>query len=216
MRKAKSFDAKFILDHLTYGVLVFDGSGRLVRLNAAAEEMLEISERQALGESVASLFHSQGHRIEKGFQRAINEAATFTEHNVVIETQTGHSVTINVSASPMFLQRGDPCAVLIELIKVDRFLRISKEEQLLAQNSVATNLIRGLAHEIKNPLGGLRGAAQLLAKDNDAPRTRRPFYIGRAPRVAPGSVLRRPATRDFCRTQRRDRQRCKKTTQKCL
>lgn len=167
MRKAKHFDPKLILDHLTYGVLVFDGTGLLVNMNTAAEEMLEISERQAIGVSVVDLFHTQGHRIEKSFQRVINEAVTFTEHNVVLEMPSAHQATINVSASPIFVRRGDPSGVLIELIKVDRFLRISKEEQLLSQNSVATNLIRGLAHEIKNPLGGLRGAAQLLAKELD-------------------------------------------------
>lgn len=167
MRNAPQFTPKLILDHLTYGVLVFNGSGLLVNMNAAAEEMLELSERQALGESVASLFNVQGHRIEKSFQRVINEAATFTEHNVALETMSGHGITLNVSATPMFIHRGDPSGVLIELVKLDRFLRISKEEQLLTQNSVATNLIRGLAHEIKNPLGGLRGAAQLLAKELD-------------------------------------------------
>ena len=52
--------------------------------------------------------------------------------------------------------------LLVELQPVDRHLRISKEEQLLAQQSTARMLVRGLAHEIKNPLGGLRGAAQLL------------------------------------------------------
>lgn len=52
---------------------------------------------------------------------------------------------------------------MVELQQVDNHLRISKEEQLLRQQNTARLLVRGLAHEIKNPLGGLRGAAQLLA-----------------------------------------------------
>jgi len=52
--------------------------------------------------------------------------------------------------------------ILVELQQVDNHLRISKEEQLLTQQNTARLLVRGLAHEIKNPLGGLRGAAQLL------------------------------------------------------
>jgi two-component system nitrogen regulation sensor histidine kinase GlnL len=52
--------------------------------------------------------------------------------------------------------------ILVELQHVDNHLRISKEERLLTQQNTARLLVRGLAHEIKNPLGGLRGAAQLL------------------------------------------------------
>ncbi|MCK5639830.1 MAG: PAS domain-containing sensor histidine kinase, partial [Gammaproteobacteria bacterium] len=55
--------------------------------------------------------------------------------------------------------------LLVELNEVDRQLRINREENLLAQTSATRVLVRGLAHEIKNPLGGLRGAAQLLERE---------------------------------------------------
>jgi two-component system nitrogen regulation sensor histidine kinase GlnL len=55
--------------------------------------------------------------------------------------------------------------VLIELIQIDQHLRITREENLLLQQQTVRNIIRGLAHEIKNPLGGIRGAAQLLARE---------------------------------------------------
>ncbi|MDD2740051.1 MAG: nitrogen regulation protein NR(II), partial [Methylomonas lenta] len=71
------------------------------------------------------------------------------------------SFTVNLSATPM-LEDGVLSEILIELQQVDRHLRITKEEQLLAQQNTSRMLVRGLAHEIKNPLGGLRGAAQLL------------------------------------------------------
>ncbi len=48
---------------------------------------------------------------------------------------------------------------------LDRHLRISREESLVAQRAASRSLVRGLAHEIKNPLGGLRGAAQLLERE---------------------------------------------------
>jgi two-component system nitrogen regulation sensor histidine kinase GlnL len=71
------------------------------------------------------------------------------------------SVTINFSATPL-LENGQLNEILVELQQIDRHLRISKEEQLLAQQSISRTLVKGLAHEIKNPLGGIRGAAQLL------------------------------------------------------
>ena len=55
--------------------------------------------------------------------------------------------------------------VLMELHQVDRQLRITREEHLISQHQATQALIRGLAHEIKNPLGGLRGAAQLLEQE---------------------------------------------------
>ena len=56
---------------------------------------------------------------------------------------------------------------MMELQQVDRQVRISHEEQLISQQQASQELLRGLAHEIKNPLGGLRGAAQLLEMELD-------------------------------------------------
>jgi two-component system nitrogen regulation sensor histidine kinase GlnL len=72
-----------------------------------------------------------------------------------------HNVTINFSATPLLINE-QVNEILVELQQVDNHIRISKEEQLLTQQNTARLLVRGLAHEIKNPLGGLRGAAQLL------------------------------------------------------
>ncbi len=71
------------------------------------------------------------------------------------------TITTNFSATVLF-EDNKNCGILVELQQLDQHLRISKEEQLLSQQHAAKMLLRGLAHEIKNPLGGLRGAAQLL------------------------------------------------------
>jgi two-component system nitrogen regulation sensor histidine kinase GlnL len=70
-------------------------------------------------------------------------------------------VTTNFSATPLLIKEKVD-EILVEFQQVDTHIRISKEEQLLTQQNTARLLVRGLAHEIKNPLGGLRGAAQLL------------------------------------------------------
>ena len=62
--------------------------------------------------------------------------------------------------------------LLVELHQVDQQLRITREEHLLSQHQATQALIRGLAHEIKNPLGGLRGAAQLLEAELPDPGLR--------------------------------------------
>jgi two-component system nitrogen regulation sensor histidine kinase GlnL len=60
---------------------------------------------------------------------------------------------------------GDTHTLLIEVQPLDRLLRISRDESLIAAQETTRNLVRGMAHEIKNPLGGIRGAAQLLARE---------------------------------------------------
>ena len=57
--------------------------------------------------------------------------------------------------------------LIIELQGMDRILRINREEALLSAHKTSRNVIKGLAHEIKNPLGGIQGAAQLLSSELD-------------------------------------------------
>ncbi len=55
--------------------------------------------------------------------------------------------------------------IMLELSQLDRHLRIAREEKLLSEQNATRNIIRGMAHEIKNPLGGIRGSAQLLERE---------------------------------------------------
>jgi two-component system nitrogen regulation sensor histidine kinase GlnL len=96
----------------------------------------------------------------------------------LILDRVSQSLTINFSATPI-LKNEQVNEILVELLQVDNHLRISKEEQLLTQQNTARLLVRGLAHEIKNPLGGLRGAAQLLdmeLHDPEATQQKAPEY----------------------------------------
>ena len=64
--------------------------------------------------------------------------------------------------TPLIIEE-DVSELLVEILPVDRYLQISHEESLLTAQETSRTMIKGLAHEIKNPLGGVRGAAQLLA-----------------------------------------------------
>jgi two-component system nitrogen regulation sensor histidine kinase GlnL len=74
---------------------------------------------------------------------------------------------------------------LLEFFAQDRHLRITREGQLVAQQQVSREVVRGLAHEIKNPLGGLRGAAQLLERElkDDTLKDYTRIIIGEADRL---------------------------------
>jgi two-component system nitrogen regulation sensor histidine kinase GlnL len=93
-------------------------------------------------------------------------------------------VTVDCTAAPL-LERDPPTGLLLELRQVDWRLRINREENILAQHHTTRALVRNLAHEIKNPLGGLRGAAQLLERELPDPALREytGIIIGEADRL---------------------------------
>lgn len=152
-----------ILDNLSYAVLLFDDSFHLIYINTAGEMLFAVSERQVLGMRARDLFICNGKSIENDLKRAVQTSVSLTERGLVLVLPE-RSVTVNFSVIPLF-KRDKADTVLVELQQVDRHLQISKEEQLIAQQNAARMLVRGLAHEIKNPLGGLRGAAQLLDQE---------------------------------------------------
>jgi len=91
---------------------------------------------------------------------ALQEQQTFTERELELHTTMGRRMIVDCTVTPI-----DKGNLLLEITQVDRHLRIAHEEHLLVQQRAARELLRGMAHEIKNPLGGLRGAAQLLESE---------------------------------------------------
>ncbi len=151
---------KRILDHLNAAILLFDRDLTLTYINTAGEILLADSSRHLVGLSAHELFKSSDPALQMNLQQCLKMEEPLVDRELVLDRMT-QSVTINFSATPL-LKDERVNEILVELQQVDNHLRISKEEQLLTQQNTARLLVRGLAHEIKNPLGGLRGAAQLL------------------------------------------------------
>lgn len=161
---AKPCLERTVLDNLSTAVLLLDGELRLKYLNSAGEMLLAASARHVLGQRVGDVVLCREGELERRLNVAVMTKHPFTEREMNIPLANGRTITVNCTVLP--LHHSDACdELLIELHQVDRQLRISREEQLLAQHQASQALIRGLAHEIKNPLGGLRGAAQLLEQE---------------------------------------------------
>lgn len=156
-----------ILDHLADAVLLVGEDGRLRYINVAGEMLLAVSARQVMGQPVRDLLADTDGSIEKEIRRVMQSGASITEHKVDLG-RPSHPATVNLSILPFFCD-DQVEGVLIQAQQVDRQLRMSMEEQLLAQQNAARMVLRGLAHEVKNPLGGLRGAAQLLDRELNDP-----------------------------------------------
>jgi two-component system nitrogen regulation sensor histidine kinase GlnL len=153
-----------VIDNLSTAVLVFDAELKLAYLNPAAEMLFAVSARSVLGQSANAFLPCPGSAIDEKLHLALREGVAFTEREIRLQLNDDREITVNCSVQP--LHRFDAAdELLVELHQVDRLLRISREEHLLSQQKATQALVRGLAHEIKNPLGGLRGAAQLLERE---------------------------------------------------
>jgi len=159
---------KRILDNLAIAVFLVDARLCVQYLNPAAEMILGTGVRHALGKPIAEFIQDTGGDLITRITCAIETGHPFTQREVCMQRLSGGEIIIDCSATPMLVKR-EESITLLEISRVDRMVRISREEHLLSETQATQNMLRGLAHEIKNPLGGLRGAAQLLAGELMAP-----------------------------------------------
>lgn len=157
-----------MLDAMSTTILLFGKDLRLRYINPAGEMLFAMSARHLVGVSINDLVSCEL-PIQSLLDEAFNTRHPFTRHEMRIQLQgASEHITVDMTVIPMFdAQRDDE--LLVELVQMDRLLRISRDETRVAQQQATRDLLRGLAHEVKNPLGGLRGAAQLLEKQLDDP-----------------------------------------------
>jgi two-component system nitrogen regulation sensor histidine kinase GlnL len=158
---------KRILDNLNTAILLFDSELMLTYINPTGEILLADSSHHLVGQSADELFKYSDPSLLINVKQSLLMAEPLVDRALTLN-RISHNVTINFSATPLLVNE-QVSEILIEFQQIDNHLRISKEEQLLTQQNTARLLVRGLAHEIKNPLGGLRGAAQLLDMELNDP-----------------------------------------------
>ncbi len=160
----KSNLEKQVLENLSTAILLFDREFRLLYLNSSAEMLFEVSSRKALGLPVMEMIRCPDSLLLSNLTQSLESGQPFTEREHQLILPDGREITVDCTVIPQrHGYRVDE--LLVEIQQVDRQLRITREEQILSRNEATRALVRGLAHEIKNPLGGLRGAAQLLERE---------------------------------------------------
>jgi two-component system nitrogen regulation sensor histidine kinase GlnL len=153
---------KKILDGLSTSVILLNYKLQTIYLNPAATMLLELSEKRLRGATVSELFYESEEAIV-ALRDSVETGHPFTKREVEIILYSGTKIRVDYSVSPMLDSKKH--SLLLELQPRDRLLRITREEDMMAQQETSRVLVRGLAHEIKNPLGGIRGAAQLLDRE---------------------------------------------------
>lgn len=149
------------LEHLTTAVLLLDGASRINYLNPAAENLFDISSKNSLGHTLQQVFtHSE--QLSGALAQARLNHASLIEHDLMLGTHSHGKLQLRCTITPLQL---DEWHLLLEFHPLHRSLKLAREEQMLDQTQASRLLLRNLAHEIKNPLGGIRGAAQLLEQE---------------------------------------------------
>jgi len=161
-----AMEHKKIIDNLTVATFIVDAELNITYLNPAAEEFLSTGVRNAMRRKLGDFILDDENEFLPQIQQSILSGHPFTQREVCIKHVHGGENTIDCAVTPI-LSKDKSTECLLEIIKVDRLLRIAREEHLLNETQATQNMLRGIAHEIKNPLGGLRGAAQLLAGELD-------------------------------------------------
>ena len=151
-----------VSDALSTAVVVLDKSLIVQHINAAAENLFGQSRARVIDKSYTTLLKAE--MVKEHLLHVINNREPQTLKECSLKGKYKERITLDCVANPL-LKTGELHGVVLELHRKDYQLRISREEQLLSQQEATQTLVRGMAHEIKNPLGGIRGAAQLLESE---------------------------------------------------
>ncbi|MBC7575138.1 MAG: PAS domain-containing protein [Herminiimonas sp.] len=146
------------LELLASAVLILDADGCITYANAAAENLFEVSARTLLGQKLADLFLNT-EALDADFLQARANQFADKRQDLTLERSGREALHVHVVVTAL---DSAETPVLVELRENVQQLKLDREERLLDQSQANKELIRNLAHEIKNPLGGIRGAAQLL------------------------------------------------------
>ena len=159
-----------ILENLETAVVVLDRNLLITALNPAAENLLGISRRRALGTPLLPLV-DEDETLKRVLAKSLETLQTYA-HEMLLAPSEVHadSRMVDCRVTPLSAQHDHQ--LLVELTDVTRRMRISRENALMIQHGAGRQMVRQLAHEIKNPLGGLRGAAQLLARELESDELR--------------------------------------------
>jgi two-component system nitrogen regulation sensor histidine kinase GlnL len=156
------------LEHLATAVILLNDDSKVIYANPAAEILFALSSKQILGQPLTHIFPNSD-ILSEAVQQALKQHSPFREHELFITTMRQLSLAVTCTVTPV---DSPPACLVLEFQQMDQQLRIAREERMLIHQQANTELLRNLAHEIRNPLGGLRGAAQLLEHELPQPSLR--------------------------------------------
>ncbi len=153
-----------ILDNLSTAVVSLNSELQICSINSAAESLLAVSARRSIGACITEVVPGFGCFTE--ILRTSSETGQpYTQRMAELTLSADNTATVDFTVSPV----DESGQLILEFHPLDRYLRIDRDASLQQHQKVSRQIMRGLAHEVKNPLGGIRGSAQLLDRQLNDP-----------------------------------------------
>lgn len=153
-----------VIDSVGDGVIVVGLDGLITLCNPAAEEITGISRRQALGAPFEKLFSQETTLLEM-VAKTTRTGITISDHENVVVRSPGRITPVAVTCYPLMLADGENIGAILTLKDITYIRELEAAVRQADRLSTLGTLAAGLAHEVKNPLGGIKGAAQLLERE---------------------------------------------------
>ena len=160
-----------MFEQLNTAVIVVDQNMLIRDLNPSAESLLDISRDRAIDQSILQLV-GDDEEFREMLRRCVDDENSYANELRLPPSENDSDERIVECRVSAARDEENETILLVELIDATRRTRISRENALLAQHDAGRQMVSQLAHEIKNPLGGLRGAAQLLERQLDSEELR--------------------------------------------
>jgi two-component system nitrogen regulation sensor histidine kinase GlnL len=154
------------LELLSTAVLLLDETLQVTHANPAAETLFAHGRKHLVGIPFDNALPNNEEFVAR-LERARDAQAGFNDNDLLLEVE-GYPVHLHCVISPIEPEGG----LVLEFRELQQQMKIAREAKIQEQQEANRELIRNLAHEIKNPLGGIRGAAQLLERELDGPELR--------------------------------------------
>ncbi|HSL91732.1 MAG TPA: histidine kinase dimerization/phospho-acceptor domain-containing protein, partial [Candidatus Limnocylindrales bacterium] len=164
------------LESVNIGILAFDRAGKLIYLNPAAEEILRGSSQALRGKHYRTLFRGSPAAV-RITRKALTENSAVTGFDVELKFPhrvAGFSpISVIIGASPLSGPAGEPGGAVLSIKPAEILTMVEREEQAAISAEEMQMLAYGIAHEIKNPLGGILGAGQWILRGEASEEERR-------------------------------------------
>ena len=152
------------MESLVTAVIVCDKDLIINYINPSTETLFEVSAKQAINNNISIFFEDTNNFFKKILQKVDQQKNSYKEHEYFLQTHQKKTICVSFTVTALIDSSDE---FIIEFIQMDQQLKVAREERMFIQQQANTELLRNLAHEVRNPLGGLRGAAQLLEQELD-------------------------------------------------
>lgn len=163
-----------ILANLDDGVIVLDAAGKVIFFNEASEILTEISSATAVGEPLGKIFKRESWLVDLVERTAPPRRRRASAEGDFI-TRWGKKIPVGATVSPLQNRHGEFAGTVVLLRDIKRRKELEEDLKRTDRLALMGTLAAGLAHEVRNPLGGIKGAAQLLRRSGDGDPSVREF-----------------------------------------